>query len=266
MLRLELAGLPFNKAAHNLALRARLSGRSKASVEFKHQNISAALQDLGFPFIDGYKPATNYQGILLAEVRAQVEADTVLRAALDRLVAIEPPPPADFHLTEVDPPRSRESKSVYERPLPGEARPLSVRNYVELEARNRQLGLAGERLVLEFEHQRLWRAGARHLAERIEHVSQTKGDGLGFDIHSFETTGRDRLIEVKTTQFNAYTQFYATRNEVEVSVRLSELYQLYRVHHFGRTPRLFRLPGSLRQTCELDPWVFRARVACDRET
>jgi hypothetical protein len=91
------------------------------------------------------------------------------------------------------------------------------RNYLELEARNRSLGRAGEELVLEFEHQRLLRAGKRQLADRIEQVARTQGDGLGFEIHSFELDGRDRLIEVKTTRFGALTPFFASRNEVEVS-------------------------------------------------
>jgi Domain of unknown function (DUF3883) len=91
------------------------------------------------------------------------------------------------------------------------------RNYLELEARNRSLGRAGEELVLEFEHQRLWRTGKRELADRIEHVAQTQGDGPGFDIHSFELDGRDRLIEVKPTRLGALTPFFASRNEVEVS-------------------------------------------------
>ena len=33
-----------------------LDGRSKGSIEFKHQNVSAVLVDMGLPYIDGYKP------------------------------------------------------------------------------------------------------------------------------------------------------------------------------------------------------------------
>lgn len=54
---------------------------------------------------------------------------------------------------------------------------------------------------MRFEQHRLTQAGQEKLAERVEQVAVTQGGGLGFDIHSFETNGRDRLIEVKTTDF-----------------------------------------------------------------
>ena len=56
MLKLELAGEPYNKSDENARLRGRLNGRSKAAVEFKHQNISAVLLENGWIYIDGYKP------------------------------------------------------------------------------------------------------------------------------------------------------------------------------------------------------------------
>src|SRR5207237_352308 len=61
MLRAELDGGSYSKAAHNRGLQPLLDGRSKSSIEFKHQNISAVLVGLGLPYIDGYKPARNYQ-------------------------------------------------------------------------------------------------------------------------------------------------------------------------------------------------------------
>ncbi|MCV5720467.1 hypothetical protein OFM97_28060, partial [Escherichia coli] len=39
MLRAEAAGEPYHKSEHNQALRQLLNGRSKSSVELKHQNI-----------------------------------------------------------------------------------------------------------------------------------------------------------------------------------------------------------------------------------
>ena len=136
----------------------------------------------------------------------------------------------------------------------------SKRNYLEIEARNRNLGLAGERLVLEFEHERLWRAGKRELANRIEHVSDTRGDGFGFDILSFEADGRDRLIEVKTTRFGEFTPFFVSKNEVNVSKSRENEYQLYRLFKFSARPKLFVLPGSLDKSLSLDPIQFCARI------
>ena len=49
MLALELRGEPFNKAEHNRNLVRVLNGRTRGSIERKHQNISAVLIELGYP-------------------------------------------------------------------------------------------------------------------------------------------------------------------------------------------------------------------------
>ncbi|WP_281911196.1 hypothetical protein [Massilia varians] len=60
MLHKELAGIAYNKAAVNRDLRAdALAARTEGSVEFRMQNISAALYELKMPYIVGYKPARN---------------------------------------------------------------------------------------------------------------------------------------------------------------------------------------------------------------
>lgn len=60
MLRDQLAGKPYIKAAVNRQLReGPLASRSKGSIEFRMQNISAALYDLKMPRIAGYLPAKN---------------------------------------------------------------------------------------------------------------------------------------------------------------------------------------------------------------
>jgi len=60
MLRAELNGQPYSKAEVNRQLRAgKLSTRTKGSIEFRMQNISAALYELKMPWIAGYLPAKN---------------------------------------------------------------------------------------------------------------------------------------------------------------------------------------------------------------
>lgn len=61
MLRAELAGQTYSKAEHNQRLRAKLRNRTKGSIEYKHQNISAVLLELDAPYIRGYKPMRNYR-------------------------------------------------------------------------------------------------------------------------------------------------------------------------------------------------------------
>lgn len=62
MLKQEITGVPYVKAHRNAALQ-QLTGRSKGSIEFKHQNISAILLELGLPWI-----VDLYAGIVLARV------------------------------------------------------------------------------------------------------------------------------------------------------------------------------------------------------
>jgi hypothetical protein len=260
MLEMELRGERFNKAEHNRNLQNVLNRRTKGAIEKKHQNISAVLIELGYPYIDGYKPLPNYQGLLYGAVEDRLLNAVGLHRAAAAAVekTVEQPPVINDVLTIlVSPPHREEDKPrLYDRVPP--IRKSVRRNYLEMESRNQTLGLAGEKLVLDFEHERLWRAGKKDLADRIEHIAQSKGDHLGFDILSFETNGRERLIEVKTTRFGELTPFFASKNEVAVSEIREAEWQLYRLFSFVREPKLFVLPGSLRNTCSLDPIQFAA--------
>jgi Domain of unknown function (DUF3883) len=81
------------------------------------------------------------------------------------------------------------------------------------------------------------------LAARIEHTAKIKGDYAGFDILSFEVTGAERLIEVKTTKYGKTTPFFATSNEVQVSEQNASQYCVYRLFTFAENPRFYRFLG-----------------------
>ena len=258
MLAMELRGEPFNKAEHNRKLQKRLNNRSKGSVEWKHQNISAVLIELGYPYINGYKPRFNYQTILFKIVEERLTGAANLHEAAATAVEKEveqPPLIKDLLAIQVAPPRREETTQKLYDQAPTLLKPVR-RNYLEMESRNQALGLAGENLVMEFEHKRLWQAGKQDLANRIEHVANTTGDYLGFDILSFGTSGRERLIEVKTTRFGELTPFFASKNEVETSETRKDDYHLYRLYNFTRQPKLFVLPGALRDSCTLNAVQF----------
>jgi hypothetical protein len=69
MLDDERSGRDYSKTTVRRQLMAgALARRSKGSIEFKLQNISAVLDDYSLPWIDGYKPRRNYQADLEAEV------------------------------------------------------------------------------------------------------------------------------------------------------------------------------------------------------
>lgn len=259
MLALELRGQDYNKAERNRELQKLLPGRSRGAIEFKHANVSAVMIELGYPYVDGYKPRSNFQGLLQEVVERRVYAMPELAATVAKLVeqpGVKPASIGDILAILVAPPApAKKNDTLYEKP--SVRRPMPKRNYLEQEAHNQSLGRAGENLVLEFEHQRLWRAGQKTLAERIKHVSK-QDDGYGFDILSFEADGRERLVEVKTTRFGALTPFFASKNEVDVSDARSAEYHVYRLFDFSKSPRLFMLGGSMRSTCGLEAVQFRA--------
>lgn len=258
MLASELGGEPYNKAAHNRALQRVLGRRTHGSIERKHQNISAVLIDLGFPYIEGYKPLGNYQDLLRSVIEDRLDGERRLQEIVASAVVARPPAPrlpSDLLTIEVPAPAGVEDSYAFRDRAP-RRQTSAKRDYLAIEARNASLGLEGERLVLRFEHERLWRAGQRKLADRIEHVSQTRGDGLGYDILSYEADGRERFVEVKTTRFGEMTPFFVSRNEVRASGEIGDQYQLCRVFTFAREPRLFALHGPLAHTCNLDPIEF----------
>ncbi len=262
MLWLQLKGQKYNKAQHRRALMERLNNRSKSSVELKHQNISAVLIEMGIPYIDGYKPRFNYQRSLLPAA-----VDDFLRNnpqyqqlfAADADVAPTVPTVEDFLSAWEQPPE------VEEQSLPsvGEGQaiynPNGV-NYLEREARNQELGEAGELFVINFEQARLIRAGKESLADRIEQISVTAGPSAGFDIKSFEENGTDRYIEAKTTKYGKSTPFYVTPNELRFSRENASRYCLYRLFTFRDSPRLFTLNGYMEDRCKLEPSEFVARL------
>lgn len=258
MLASEIAGTPYNKAEHRRVLKPLLASRSDQSIEYKHANISAALLDGGFPYINGYKPRSNYQG-LLAEIvfqklqRSQELLD-IAAADADRPIVVPEVDDILAILTDRPAPRERPTTAVQQRaPI---ARPTT--NYVEREARNLSLGSAGEALILKYEQTRLIRAGHEALAAKIEHTSKVRGDHEGYDILSFEVSGRERLIEVKTTKYGSETPFFVTRNELSTSERHASRYQLYRLFAFRQAPRLYTLVGAIDSTCQLSAATFVA--------
>lgn len=261
MLTLELSGQNYVKTKLNRELLKVLPNRSRGSVEFKHCNISAAMTELGMPSIHGYKPRFNFQRKLIFEELSQ---QLPLIADLDQAAcnAVEMPAYApDIDETEfsgivVDAPHSNSPEAVDELSKPR----VSKRDYLAMESRNRSLGLAGERLVLDYERWKLRQAGFESLAENVEHTSEERGDGTGYDILSFDTRGEPRFIEVKTTAYNERTPFWISSNEVQFAEANDTRYQLARVYDFRHSPKLFYLGGDIRRHCLLDTSTYRASL------
>ena len=258
MLRSEIQGERYNKTEHRRSILPLLDGRSHGSIELKHQNISALMIELGMPYINGYKPKRNYQKNILPdavldylvsnpdvqELMAQdVEVIPETLSVESILDALESPPVIEAFEVRDEPPLYRPVK----------------RNFLQAEAENRRLGLAGEEFVLNYERARLIYEGRETLAEKIEHTSLELGDGAGFDIRSFNEDGTDRFIEAKTTKYGKETPFYISNNEVSFSQDYENSFHLYRVFEFRNLPRLYCKQGSVSKSFSLTPTMYSAK-------
>ncbi|WP_234087814.1 hypothetical protein [Azonexus sp. R2A61] len=106
MLLQELSGQSYSKSAHRRALQKILNNRSDASIERKHQNISAILLENGWPAIVGYKRLGNYQSMLKEIVEARLRQDSLLdqAACLATTSPATTPLLVDHAKTMVEPP------------------------------------------------------------------------------------------------------------------------------------------------------------------
>lgn len=258
MLNTELAGNPYNKAAHRRSLLPKLNHRSEGSIEFKHQNISAILIEMGQPYIKGYKPAFNYQRLLQEVVFAHLAGH---KEALDvfantAAAPVEAQPRITNWANVLDLELPERIGSIKETQRDYIARKT---NYAERERNNRSLGERGEQFVLNFERFRLEQAGRSDLAREVRWVSKEDGDGTGFDIQSFTLEQEQELyIEVKTTNSGKYQPFYISDNELAYSREWEQQYCLYRVYDFKANARLFRLEGAVDRHVHLQAQNYRA--------
>ena len=257
MLADDLAGRPYSKAQRRRALMPRLRNRSDASIEFKRRNVSAVLMGLGEDWLEGYRPAFNFQARLADAVARWLEAhpswlhrvpgESRAGAAGMREAAqlrVGPPPT----LSNRPPPQELEQ-------MLGIARRFDAAGRDE---RNRALGRAGERLALAHERAVLAGAGRGDLAREVRWVSQEEGDGAGYDIASFRPDGRARLLEVKTTNGWERTPFHISRNELAVAEANRAEWRLFRLWHFSREPKAFELAPPLDAHVSLMPTAFQA--------
>jgi hypothetical protein len=250
MLAAELSGRPYIKSRHNAALMARI-GRTHRSVEFKHQNISAALEELGLPWISGYKPKRNYQNAIFGAIdRYLTQHPDILESV--RISPIVPTPPS---VAFVDPPILAATND----PIPNALQRL-VRKFdpVERDYRNRCLGKAGEAFVVDLERHQLAQAHRPDLARKVRWVAAEDGDGAGYDVLSFDHDGQERLIEVKTTNGSARTPFFLSRNERDLGTERPMDWRIYRVHLFAQQARVFIITPPLEKAVNLRPEIWRA--------
>ena len=253
MLSDELSGRSYNKAAHNRTLQEQV-GRSRGSIEFKLSNVSAACVGLGLPIIKGYQPRFNFQMSLAEAVSRWLAQHPEWEIALHRKNTRQMAEPDTLFVGVAPTMRNTLPPEEMEQ-IQRIARRFDVAGRDE---RNRALGYAGEERVFHHERQILVQSGREDLARRVRWVSKEDGDGVGYDIFSFTSEGRERLIEVKTTNGWERTPFHISRNEIEVAEERRDNWYLFRLYEFAREPKAFELRPPLDAHVSLTATSFQA--------
>lgn len=225
MMVLTKAGSPFKKSAFLKRLHEANLARSLKAYEFRFQNISAVLHDLGQPWLDGYAPKSQYQKLLQFVVEDRVGRRAGSSTPMDIDSGVEAAPARGVRLSKID--------------------------WARRDAENRELGRNGELYVLHRERQRLIDAGRADLSTQVQWLAD-EADGHGYDIGSFDPDGTPIQIEVKTTTRDRDTPFFVSRNEVSVSKIKGDTYRLHRVYRFLTAPDVAVHRGPIEDSCMLD--------------
>lgn len=166
----------------------------------------------------------------------------------------------DKTLIEVEPPFTQEQEVDFQRVNQRRSsRRSTKRNYEREQRRNKVVGDAAEKLVLSIEKEKLLAANRSDLVEYVEHVSETQGDGLGYDIKSFEIDGTEIYIEVKGSIETANKGFHISDSEVRFSRESADSFYLYRLYDLNSNqPKYFKLKGSIEENFKLKPAEYFA--------
>ena len=157
-----------------------------------------------------------------------------------------------------------------EKPKARKAPSSSVRSgsvkidYETKQRRNADIGLRGEKLVMLYELERLEKLNS---TLEPKHISLTD-DSKGYDIVSYDESGNEFYIEVKTTIGSIQSPFFVTKNEVDVSQQKGSSYVVYRLFNFNvekNSAEFYKIDGPLTNSFQLVPQTFKAYYQEDSE-
>lgn len=107
---------------------------------------------------------------------------------------------------------------------------ISKKDYVKVAEKNIKIGYEGEKLVCNYEINKLKQIGREDLVEKIKWVSK-EDDSKGYDIVSYNVEGDNEVeiyIEVKTTTNSNESTIYISKNELD-NLKNKPNYYIYRV-------------------------------------
>lgn len=103
-----------------------------------------------------------------------------------------------------------------------------TKDFISEAIEKKEIGDAGEELVLQYEKNKLKALGKNHLAEKVEKVL----DGKGYDILSYDINEKEIYIEVKTTTSNENKSFDISINEYLFAEQNINNYFIYRLYNY----------------------------------
>lgn len=255
MLRMHVSGTSFVKAGVERRV-ATAIGRTTGAVGYKFSNISAILSEEGQIVLPGYGLSHNYQTLLRDRVLDWLTEEPDFHHQVS--IAVTAPPAGG--IGKLGPPKPAPTFRGWGRE--GARRTGRFPDYQAIEQRNRELGTADEKLVVQRELAALSASGRDDLAEKVRHVSAVEGDGIGYDVLSFYPDESPRYLEVKTTRNGALQPFFVSRNEVQFSEENAEGYTVVRIYQFGhRGMACYEIDGDLNHSAVLRSETYSARPA-----
>ncbi|CAA6826143.1 MAG: Unknown protein [uncultured Sulfurovum sp.] len=124
-------------------------------------------------------------------------------------------------------------------------------------------GDRGEQIAVMEERQRLIKNSRPDLAKKVEQVSRSD-DSLGYDIKSYDDSGKEKYIEVKSTLSSFdFCNIYISENELNVS-KSKDNYFFYIVYDAGsKAPKIWKIKSTdffSDENIEPKPILFRIGI------
>lgn len=131
---------------------------------------------------------------------------------------------------------------------------------LEYEKRIKRIGNRGELIVLNWEIEYLRINGKENLAKKVKDISK---ENLGYDILSFDLSGNEKHIEVKsTTSVPPEIKFFLTKNEYNMA-KENLNYFIYIVFEINtREPKIFKFnPFTMDSSYyHMEPLLYHIKV------
>lgn len=138
---------------------------------------------------------------------------------------------------------------------------ISEERFKAIQKTREQIGLAGENWVVDYEKDNLTNDGYVELADKVKRISQTN-ISAGYDVLSFEESGNEKFIEVKTTALTK-AEFFLSSNELDIAREFKYRYWIYFLSEIYGSPKLTKIHNpfiEIGKLLSLSPVNFRVQL------